>query len=608
MAIGDIPPSTPIALLPVRLETCYVPGTAGGQDLLVRIYPDDLHTDAHEAKLTAEESAWGVNYWANAGPTAPAAVAAAAWADLAGRFGPARAGWIARVARSGPPPESELRTSAWTAPAVARCMPDAWTVRGYRGGQVVAEATGRNIVGAVPVGPAPNDNVSAVTPGGPKVADSIRWMVDVSAALDNGMAVRLPLGGTPQLDRLLVLGIKTADATEGARQLGALLDAHHFTDGLAIVRPGTPTNNTPGQPAGMTSDDPGFAASRQRERGDPLCAQGDGTDGSRLAAALGVGVGVFTAAENANGRSSLDEQAMNAALWPATWGYFLERLVPLSPAMVEPYRRHFVDWVRAAGPLATLRIGRQPYGVLPTVSLDRYAATPGSGTETQLAFLLRQVRPSWVSAASGFGPGRLTVREMLQRRAVSDGYAVRGVFSTEWIANAAGFMGLNSYDEVNTVRNRGIDQITFARMLFNQEGRWGAVFEPLLFSIAYPQTSGWPGKALMVAAPPLSTTASAAWLTSVWAATKTDLQNDAVIAPVGTPQCTRSSTSCSGTAYSASRMRSDRRRRRSSRAVPSAIELRRRRRRRFPRCSRRSDTCETSRRPRSTAPPAKRST
>src|SRR5580692_8935329 len=52
----------PLVLLPVRIETAYLPG-AQGTDLVVRVYPDDIHVDAHEPELTASELAAGTAYW-----------------------------------------------------------------------------------------------------------------------------------------------------------------------------------------------------------------------------------------------------------------------------------------------------------------------------------------------------------------------------------------------------------------------------------------------------------------------------------------------------------------------------------------------------------------
>src|SRR5215203_5491914 len=62
-ALGPLPRADlPIALLPVRLETRFVP--AGTQvDFCVRIYPDDLHIETHEPELLDTELIHGRHAW-----------------------------------------------------------------------------------------------------------------------------------------------------------------------------------------------------------------------------------------------------------------------------------------------------------------------------------------------------------------------------------------------------------------------------------------------------------------------------------------------------------------------------------------------------------------
>ena len=58
--IAALAPGVPVALLPVRLEARYFDG---GQELRVRIYPDQIHVDAHEPEPTAAERDAAMAYW-----------------------------------------------------------------------------------------------------------------------------------------------------------------------------------------------------------------------------------------------------------------------------------------------------------------------------------------------------------------------------------------------------------------------------------------------------------------------------------------------------------------------------------------------------------------
>jgi len=52
--LGMMQTSHPLILLPVRLETRFVARAADAAevDLPIRVYPDDIHIDAHEQALT----------------------------------------------------------------------------------------------------------------------------------------------------------------------------------------------------------------------------------------------------------------------------------------------------------------------------------------------------------------------------------------------------------------------------------------------------------------------------------------------------------------------------------------------------------------------------
>src|SRR5262245_18407087 len=80
------------------------------------------------------------------------------------------------------------------------------------------------------------------------VPEPLRWLVDFDAALRVGMAVRMsvPAPFNPRgFDRIVAVGVRaTTSVPNGADILGDLFQKHRDTDGLALVRAGTPTNNT----------------------------------------------------------------------------------------------------------------------------------------------------------------------------------------------------------------------------------------------------------------------------------------------------------------------------------------------------------------------------
>src|SRR5262249_42090462 len=89
-AIERLNDSTPILLLPVRLETRFK-----GNELWVRIFPDDCWIDTFDPILTEAEVEAAKTYWTSIWSGGGLEdQERAAWAALATSFGSGRAGWI----------------------------------------------------------------------------------------------------------------------------------------------------------------------------------------------------------------------------------------------------------------------------------------------------------------------------------------------------------------------------------------------------------------------------------------------------------------------------------------------------------------------------------
>ncbi|RXZ67252.1 hypothetical protein, partial [Agromyces albus] len=402
----DAAPEVPLVLLPVRVETKLKSGTS---TLRVRITPDEVHVDALLRAVTPDETAAGRAYWTRRWDDEDDP---AAWGDLVTAVGARRAGWVAQATT---PANLADRGTAGSAPAfpdtpeevtrgtVARCLPDRFVVRAFPRGSAPVTARGETLARDIPISPVALSNLDEVasTAEGLTMPAGSEWIADFDAAKAAGLGVELTLpAGTQVVDRLVVVGVRgSASEDENAAELADLLRSHRFSDGFGLLAPGTPTNNADAERSPYrASDAPGEP---------PIDTPPPGTDVRALAAALGLDpVAIERLLDPADPRSDIDatERAANTALWFATWEPVLQRLddaeVPgVTPATIESARRLHRDHVRGAGPAPTIRVGAQPYGVLPIADLDAWSPRGGDTTASLVPVIRRTLR-RWIDRAA----------------------------------------------------------------------------------------------------------------------------------------------------------------------------------------------------------------
>lgn len=511
--------AAPVALLPLGVQTRFM---AGGRELWVRALPDTVHVDSHDERLTAEEADLGRRYRDAGGPARDEV-----WLELTTRYGAPRAEWIVRATLAG---TVVIRDTPWARAARSRLLPRRLYAFAYDdAGNLIAQQYGQPIPFELPIGPDLN-----AAGADPTRTPGMAWMVDFNEALAKGMALKLPLPDPPpdHIARLVVVGAETSlTPAQGTEELGNALAAHRYTRGVGFLSEGTPTNLTP------DAIDPGA----QGPGRPPDTPSATVVDGNADAAARALGL-VDRAAELFGDTPAADEgaalrharRAMNTALWPATWGYFLEHMFApaVPPDAIEPARQHFAEWVRAAGSQPVLRVGPQPYGLLPVIPLDHWAAADESPAVADLTGLIRDsLRPIWTASVAAVPrisdqpqttdpdtPHENPLLTVLSLQPTSVGFRGRSVLDMTFVDAAWRFIRNTLNDQQKLSDAWRTEQATLARAALDAHGLPGAhpnmertVFASNYFPIPFSLVQGSGSRSQPLAVDWLSLLRDAGW-------------------------------------------------------------------------------------------------
>jgi len=369
------PVATPLVLLPLRLETSW----ADGQILRVRIYPDAIGVDTHQPKLTAAEQAAGAAYWQlEAQPATTPQAVAQTFGQLAGSVGPQRAAYIVETtAPAAPAPPT--RESSFDISVEAALLPDRFAL-------VAFASSGEPINLAAAGAPARYVTWTADVPaplalGMLDAPATTNWMTDLSQATSAGMAVTLSLpAGAPPIDTLLCVGVRG----DAAPDLAGLISAHAFTDGAEVLADGAPTNNSSTISAVRTRRSQ-LDAARSLISPPPAAEPPTGSAGAQLADTLGLPRAALTRVAGAHTPRAAAVDAMRLVVALGADGALAGSLgLGLLTAAALTAAGSPWSWVTPGGGTPALRLGRQPYGVLPATAPGRWTAQPSeAGTALQ---------------------------------------------------------------------------------------------------------------------------------------------------------------------------------------------------------------------------------
>jgi hypothetical protein len=205
---------------------------------------------------------------------------------------------------------------------------------------------------------------------GPDDLAACRWQYDFEEAVRVGMGIQVAdpalVARIDQADWLLVVGASEHEASRGA--LANVLARRNAEGALALLPQDSATNNVQYRSTEHSeheATDTSYLDATVTELAPP--APGEPTpDAVALARALGVPLGTFSQVRGAD----LAEGAEAIVMRLLVGAPLLKEspLFSLLGADRAAAYSHFVGNVHAAGPLPVLRVGSNPYGVLPVIS------------------------------------------------------------------------------------------------------------------------------------------------------------------------------------------------------------------------------------------------
>ncbi|MBO9618058.1 MAG: hypothetical protein J7539_03395 [Niabella sp.] len=507
----------PILLQPVRMETKF-----SQNELWVRIYPDDIAIVTHEKMLMLDEITYGITHWKeiwNAKDDADKKQAV--WKVITDSYGLNRSAWI--VLQTKPsnwanaatlasaddlifPTFDTTKPDSWTQAAHTKVMPDRFVLLCYRGGILVHTQLGNPIDDIIIAGPAPVTGVTDTsisrdaTTGEITYSDDFIWIKDFDNAVGKGMGFKVPLDQTSAVngfDEVLAVGLKlSADETDGQQLLEELLTNHRYgQEGLSLIQQGTPTNNTDDSSSGysqkQTIDDIAGFIEKDQRLFTPANNWQEATDGQRLADYLGISYELLQTTQNSQLTDHMEALAANNALYAGTLGYYMHNMLQevLSDAGMLNLRNHFTSLVTGRGPLASIKVGSQPYGIIVTSDFSNwnYPQRPVNtefvvANTSQDAFyrllynLLGRLQTLWQSyvpklaTISSTGDADANLLQVLGLNPTSVDFYQRIAFSMDYLQNLANFKNGGKYaqDILNAQRERS-DVIAFLKSLGYQD-------------------------------------------------------------------------------------------------------------------------------------------
>lgn len=352
----------PILLFPLKLETRFV-----NDELWIRAFPDGAFLQSHDPTLTKEEKIDALSFKEKASNDQERL----AWEELVLKYGLYRSSWIAQISREELDLQTSLDKKEEETSFYFKWLPDRLVFYVYKNGDQKPSYKG--------------DGSVIDRKGLTVLGQGDEWLQDFSMAVQAGMGIKIKINPKDtKFDKVIVSGFRhDNDPLVPAQGLADLFENHQYTNGFSFLKYGTPTNNTENVQSGHSARDEFEVANSYKYAVEGLNLEPESlhtaisdihssTNGKFLGKSLGFENDHLKWVQNADENPSILNELYQKASWFAMGAQPLFMLFgnQISSETHEYLWRHYSMYVKTRGLFAGLKIGNQPYGILPVMNIS----------------------------------------------------------------------------------------------------------------------------------------------------------------------------------------------------------------------------------------------
>ncbi len=388
----------PVLLFPLKLETRFV-----GDELWIRAFPDTVFLQSHNPNLTKEEKADAKAFK----ELKQEGQKKQLWAELVAKYGIYRSTWLAQISNKDVQLQATTDNKDEEPSFYFKWLPDRLVFYLYKEGDLK---------------PAYKADGSVIDREGLTVlGEGDEWLQDFNKAIKAGMGIKIKIEPKDtKFEKVIVSGFRyDKDPLLPAKGLADLFDNHQYTQGFSFLDYGTPTNNTENAKSGHSAKEEFEVADSYKNAVEGLNLEPEtntslpdihsDTNGKQLGKSLGFEPDHLKHVQHADKTPPMLNELVQKASWFALGAQPLFMLLGnhVSSEEHESIWQHYSKYVKARGLYSALKIGNQPYGILPVMNISNVFLTENSDIrksdilfDKMIVFFAR-LKERWVLMAKG---------------------------------------------------------------------------------------------------------------------------------------------------------------------------------------------------------------